>query len=170
MDVPVEPERPGAPTAAAIAVTPDGATVVGVVSTAGVFVGVAGGPAWQRVATPSAPTSRDVAIAGDQIVWTAAGGVFSRRLRLAGGVLSLGAERQVAPPDRGQPRYPLVAVSAGPVHVLWTADRTRLVHSVLDESPTVADPPGALSGDRLSGPGVADPPGRCPAIGSRRAS
>src|SRR4051812_49830675 len=105
MDVPVEPERPGAPTAAAIAVTPDGATVVGVVSTAGVFVGVAGGPAWQRVATPSAPTSRDVAIAGDQIVWTAAGGVFSRRLRLAGGGPSLGAERQGAPPAPGPPPH-----------------------------------------------------------------
>jgi hypothetical protein len=117
-----------------------------VVGTAGVFVSMTGEPAWRRVAMPSVPTSRDVAIAGDRIVWTAGNGVFARRLP------ALGEEQRIASPDRGEPRYPLVAVCTEPetVDVLWTADRARLVHSVLGSRAAVAEPPEAPPGDRLT--------------------
>jgi hypothetical protein len=128
-------ERPGPPTGAALLRTPSGEPLIAVVSGAGVYTAVGGTdhPRWRTVATPPAPTSRDVALAGDRIVWTGPAGVEARTLTAAGGGVSLGDERLIAPATALEPRYPLTAFSTddGRLDVLWTTDRTTVAHTGL---------------------------------------
>jgi hypothetical protein len=155
-------EFPGAPTAVSVGAGPAAGALVGLVTAGGVFAGlVVDGAAqgWRRVASPTAPTSRDVAVVSHEderyVVWTSSDGVFARGVTGTAGVPALGEPRLVARPGTGQPRYPLAAVSddAGSVDVLWTSDRVAVVHNVLRDwagSPTT-DVPAAPSTARFTG-------------------
>ncbi|GGN18376.1 hypothetical protein FHR83_004099 [Actinoplanes campanulatus] len=152
-------ESPGPPAAVALGDGP----VLALVTGSGVFTGSAG--AWRRVASPPGATSRDVALAGGHVLWTAPGGVFARRLtaddprphhhtadepRPNGHIDD--EPRIVATAD--QVRYPLAAVcpDGSTVDVFWTPDRVRIEHAALRDwggTSSLTVPP-APSGERLT--------------------
>jgi hypothetical protein len=164
-------ESTGTPTAMRVAVGPAGAALVVVATRAGVFAALADagsgdvGPArWRRVASPEAPASRDVAVAGSGgralVAWSDRDGVHLRTAsRGAGAVpgpMHLGDSRHViATAGEEQARYPLALLGADPgaLDVLWTADRRQLRRSLVREwlpSAAPAEVPAACEpGERL---------------------
>ncbi len=157
-------EEPGTPTALRVALWPDGAPMLAVVTMQGIFVvdGVDAYRRWRRVATVRAPLSRDVALCLEPVpglvVWTDHDGVHARSARRHGGELLLGDPRMIAvPPADGQARYPVAALGdpAGDLSVLWTADRFDLTlteqRSWVTSPASVRLPRACGAGERLDG-------------------
>jgi hypothetical protein len=157
-------EVPGLPTALCVALGPDGAPVLAAVTMQGVFAvdGVQAYGRWRRVATVSAPLSRDVTLAlqtaPGRVLWTDHDGVHVRTLRGDGARLVLGAPRVLAvPPDGEQARYPMAALAYpdGDLSVLWTSDRLGLTlteDQAWDTGPRITPVPGPCEGgERLGG-------------------
>lgn len=160
-------ERPGRPTALRVAVWPDGAPAIAVITLDGVFVlGEAPDAArgrWRRAATPRTPLSRDIALALEeepgQIVWSDHDGVHARALGRGGGPgpVRLGGPRLlVSPPGGDQARYPLAALGtgAGCLEVVWTANRSDLLLARARDWAARAEeselPAACASGERLT--------------------
>jgi hypothetical protein len=143
-------EAPGRPTAVRLAVWPDGESTIGVVTATGIYathLGITAAPGaragWRRIATPPAPTSRDVSIVtgtdAGVILWTDADGLYLCGIgRVPHGSAGTGLPRtepRLIVPIRSneQPRYPLAALGtdAAAVDVLWTVDRRTLWRGLL---------------------------------------
>jgi hypothetical protein len=158
-------EDPGRPTTIRLGAGPDGRPVVAAISPSGVFVTSPDGSlspvpvSWRRVATPHAPTSRDVStvLGGgrDLIVVSTELGLTVRSLSCVdtdttpSGV-RVGEPQLLVPAGGEEPRYPLVALAPddSSVEVLWTADRRRLRRALIRDwlpgvaSGTVSSPCG----------------------------
>jgi hypothetical protein len=155
-------EQPGAPTSLRLAVQPDRKLLAAVVTGDGVFAAALeehGPPAWRRIATPSAPSSRDAALAWHDdrtiITWTDSTGVTSRVLTVEpDGSLALQGPHQVI---TGAPaRYPLATIATGGdlLDILWTGDRSGLRRTVLrawSTRPEETPLPPPDDGERFTG-------------------
>jgi hypothetical protein len=178
--VPEGPARtaPGTPTVLRVGVGAGNRPLVAAVSHSGIFVTAPSGPGpvtWRRVATPTAPGSRDVALAPDPgglVAYSSEEGVVARALSCmdapaTGSGIRLGEARVLVPTVGEQARYPLLAARPDDmsVELLWTADRRQLRRALLrawlpgvtaDAVPSPCGPQERLAGLHLAR-GDADP-------------